>query len=322
MENIKITIIVAIYNTEKYIDKCIKSLLNQSHENLEIFLINDGSNDKCEEICLKYASQDNRVTLINKENGGQASARNIALELATGDWVGFVDSDDWVDEDMYKFLLSSAISENSDIIECGWKKIDINGRIEFETQAENQIIDRDKALFDLVCGDNKIVNTSVCNKLFKRSCVRNIRFPEVRAYEDDEFIHKAVWNTKLISIKGDTKYNYLTRPNSTMTSKFNLNKLALVEVQRNICEFLKEINSNYYYKAQKTLCSKQFYMISCLLKNSFEPKYKSIANEIENSILKSYSSYINNPIMGKNKLVLKLLKFFPIAGRIIIKFKF
>ena len=318
----KITIIVAVYNTEKYLHKCVQSIVNQTYQNLEIFLVDDGSTDSSTDICDEFANIDKRIKVIHKTNEGQGSARNLALEAATGEWIGFVDSDDWIVADMYEFLLAKALAENADIVECGWKKVSVDGSVAFTTPSESRIIDREKAIHGLVYGGVEGVNTSVCNKFFRKSCIANIRFPQVRAYEDDEFIHKVIWNAGNISINGEAKYNYLSRPESTMTAGFNLNKLALIIVQKNICEFLKENGPQYFYKAQKTLCSKQFYIIACLLKNPKLGDHKSLAFQIEQDVIESYKSYMKNPIMGNNKLVLRLFTFAPSIARALITYKF
>jgi glycosyltransferase involved in cell wall biosynthesis len=318
----KITIIVAVYDTEKYLNKCVKSIINQTYQNLEIFLVDDGSTDSSAAICDEFTSIDERIKVIHKTNGGQGSARNLALEAATGEWIGFVDSDDWIDADMYEFLLSKALAENADIVECGWKKVEVDGSVEFTTPPRNTIIDREKAIHSLVYAGAEGVNTSVCNKIFRKCCVANIRFPLVRAYEDDEFIHKVIWNAGNISINGKAKYNYLSRAESTMTAGFNLNKLALITVQENICEFLKENAPQYFYKAQKTLCSKQFYIIACLLKNPELEDHKSIAFQIEQDVIAAYKSYMTNPILGNNKIILRLYRLAPSIARALLEYKF
>lgn len=125
METKKISIIVPIYKVEQFIDKCIDSIVNQSYNNLEIILIDDGSPDRCPEICDEWAKKDSRIKVIHKENGGAASARNAGLEIATGDYIGFVDSDDWIDKDMYEFLIKQ-LPEDADFIRCSLRKIGLN----------------------------------------------------------------------------------------------------------------------------------------------------------------------------------------------------
>lgn len=120
MKNIKISIVVPIYNTSFFLNKCIESIVNQSYSKLEIILVNDGSTDNSLSICDSYASQDDRIIVISKENGGLSSARNAGLDVATGDFIGFVDSDDFVASDMYEQLLDAILASNADVAECGY----------------------------------------------------------------------------------------------------------------------------------------------------------------------------------------------------------
>ena len=116
----RISVIVPIYNTEKYLARCIESILCQTYTNLEIILVDDGSTDKSGDICDFYARKDNRVKVVHKENGGAAAARNFALNMVTGQYIGFVDSDDYTDIEMYQKLYEKAKQENADIVVCGY----------------------------------------------------------------------------------------------------------------------------------------------------------------------------------------------------------
>src|SRR4051812_34034895 len=111
----KISIIVPVFNVEKYIHDCLESILNQSFIDFELILVNDGSSDRSGVICDEYSKKDNRITVIHKENGGQSTARNRGIDLAKGDYIGFIDSDDWIDHDMYKVLYEKAIEIGADI---------------------------------------------------------------------------------------------------------------------------------------------------------------------------------------------------------------
>ena len=313
----KISIVVAVYNTEKYLSKCIESILQQTCQNIELILVDDGSTDSSLKICEEYKKKDNRVLVKSKENGGQGSARNLGLQFVTGDWIGFVDSDDWIDHDMYEHLLSIANNENADIVECGWRKIDEKGTITFESKNKYYSITGKEALKSFVYAEG-LINTSVCNKIFRKDIAISIRFPEVRAYEDDEWIHKAVWEASKITISNIAKYNYFIRSNSTMTSEFNLNKIALVTVQSNICDFVQANAPEYYNKAQKTLLSKQFYIIACLMNNAQIERNTFIQKQIESDIMKNYKSYIKNPLMFKNRVFLLLFKYLPCTARKIL----
>lgn len=319
--NILISIIVPIYNMKDYIHRCVDSILCQTHHNLEIILVDDGSTDGSTEICEEYSRQDPRIKVIHKTNGGQGSARNIALEIAQGVYIGFVDSDDWIANDMYDYLLKVAEEEQADIVECGWTKVDINGNTEYTSEDKFITLTNKEAMYLLVYGKAGIT-TSVCNKLFKNTCIGFTRFPEVRAYEDDEFIHKVVWAAHKIVITGITKYFYFSRPESTMTAGFNANKLALLTVQRGITDFLKENSPEFYYKAQKTLCSKMFYLIALLQRKNNIEDSKLYLKLVESQIFESYNSFKRNHEMGCNKVILFIYRVWPALARMIIDSKF
>ena len=117
----KISVIIPVYKVEKYLDRCVNSVLNQTLKDIEVILIDDGSPDGCPAMCEEYKKKDNRVRVIHKENGGLGYARNSGLEIATGEYIAFVDSDDFIEEDMYESLYSDAIKYNADVVLQGWK---------------------------------------------------------------------------------------------------------------------------------------------------------------------------------------------------------
>lgn len=123
MENKKISIIIPVYKVENYLERCVESVLNQTHQNLEIILVDDGSPDRCGKMCDLYSQKDNRIKVIHKENGGLSDARNVALDIATGDYIGFVDSDDYVEEDMFKTLYQLAEKYQADISSVSFYKV-------------------------------------------------------------------------------------------------------------------------------------------------------------------------------------------------------
>ena len=117
--NPKISVIVPVYKVEKYLDRCVESIVNQTYKNLEIILVDDGSPDNCPVMCDEWAEKDERIRVIHKENGGLADARNAGMNIATGDYIGFVDSDDWIEPNMYEVLLKNALKYDADISRCG-----------------------------------------------------------------------------------------------------------------------------------------------------------------------------------------------------------
>lgn len=177
-KNLELSIIVPIYKTELYLKKCIDSILNQIFKNFELILVADGSPDRCGEICDEYAKKDNRIKVIHKKNGGQASARNEGLDIAKGNYIGFVDSDDWLEPNMYEVLYNEIIKSNSIISIC---KITTSKKIKNKVK-KIKILDSKEKIFDALLRENYL-KWSVCNKLYKKEDIKNIRFLEGQIYE-------------------------------------------------------------------------------------------------------------------------------------------
>ena len=312
MNESKISVIVAAYKVEKYLHKCVDSILAQTYRNLEVILVDDGSPDSSGVICDEYASKDARVRVIHKKNGGQSTARNAALDVAQGDYIGVIDGDDWIEPSMYVVLLGEMQKESADIVQCGWYKVSPGGIKEcpFADQFR-ECYTSDEGLEELIHPKGGHLNTSVCCKLFKKEVAQKFRFTPVRAYEDDEYIFKTVSVASKIVCIHNPLYNYLNREGSTMTASFNINKLALVTIQKNICDLLKARLPERFDEMQKILCSKQFYILHCLLSNPNVDKDGKEAQALQQSILDCYNEYMRNPHMGVNKLMLRLMKFSP-----------
>ena len=136
--NSLISVIVPIYNVEKYLDRCVESIINQTYKNLEIILVDDGSPDNCTQMCDDYAKKDSRIRVVHKENGGLSDARNAGMEVATGEYVSFIDSDDYISLDFYETLFQTMIDNDSDIVECSVVKFYENGK--FDEYSDDQMI--------------------------------------------------------------------------------------------------------------------------------------------------------------------------------------
>lgn len=307
-----VSVIVAVYKVEAYIHKCVDSILAQTYKNLDVILVDDGSPDSCGAICDDYATKETRVSVIHQENGGQSTARNAALDIAKGDYIGFVDGDDWIEPEMFQKLLDISLKENADIAQCGWYKVETNGTKENpHTEQFKEVYTSKQGLDELIQSQGGHLNTSVCCKLFKRDVALKFRFSPVRAYEDDEYIFKTVSDAKRIVCIDTPYYNYLNREGSTMTATFNLNKIALVTIQNNICELIRDCYPERFPEVQKILCSKQFYILHCLLKHPEIDEKGIHAKELCYSLMMNYCSYMRNTQMGRNKLVLWMMKYMP-----------
>ena len=149
----KISVIVPVYKVEKFLDRCVESIVGQTYENLEIILVDDGSPDNCPSMCDKWAEKDSRIKVIHKENGGVSSARNAALDAATGDFIGFVDSDDWIEPDMYESLMMRIDETGKDIAVCSYYSIEVSGeRNECRCIADKAVVCKDDYFRFIVLG--------------------------------------------------------------------------------------------------------------------------------------------------------------------------
>ena len=210
-----ISVIVPVYQVQEYLEPCLDSIVNQTYQNLEIILIDDGSTDNSGVICDKYAGNDSRIKVIHKRNGGLSSARNVGLRIAEGDLIGFVDSDDWIEPDMYSYL-QSVLSENSaDIVTCAI----VTDNLTFK-QNTMTVLDKESALKSLLLDGSKIGN-SMWNKLFTRNVWEGISFPEGMIMEDAATIHKCILKTNKIVITEYPCYHYRIRQGSILHSTFS-----------------------------------------------------------------------------------------------------
>lgn len=214
----KISVIVPFYNVEKYARKCIESIINQSYKNIEIILVDDGSPDCCGKICDEYAQKDKRIKVIHKKNGGLSDARNIGIKEATGKYIGFVDSDDYIAPDMYEYLYNLIKQNNADISICGVQ--DFYEGKEFVEQLieENiEILNKEDAIKELL--NDKKIRSHAWDKLYKKELFDNIEYPKGRKMEDIATTYKLFALSEKIVLGKEIKYYYLQRNNGIMLSK-------------------------------------------------------------------------------------------------------
>ena len=303
MKNDLISIIVPVYNVEKYIDRCIKSITMQTYKNLEIILVDDGSSDKSLDLCKKWAIKDKRIIVVHSKNKGVSSARNIGLKKATGEYIGFIDSDDYIDSRMYELLLSSIKKYNSDIAFCGVKKIYIN-------ETKNSLAFPkdvfDKYYFFKHYNFNNNMNYAVWNKLYKKEIVNNLFFDNnIKVTEDGLFVMNCVDRAKLISYVNKNMYCYdCTNQNSTLHSK-NIEKfITSLDAKKEMISILKKNNIDAYIQEECDYIG-NLYKYFAKAKNrkniNFE-KYKLVAKRYINDGL------IKNKIGIKNKLKVIIYK--------------
>lgn len=214
-----ISIIVPVYNVKDYLEKCLKSICGQTYQNLEIIVVDDGSTDGSGELCDVFAQSDSRIKVVHQSNGGVSAARNKAISVAQGEYLGFVDSDDWIDNDMYEFLYQLMIQNEADVA-ISSLYIEKESKTVVKYASENLwVYNRDEAIRALV--EDKHVRNYLCDKLFKRYLFEGISFPLNRIFEDLAVSYQLFYKTKKVVMQDTPKYHYLMRAGSAMQSKYN-----------------------------------------------------------------------------------------------------
>lgn len=258
----KISIIVPIYNVEKYIEKTINTILQQSYENIEVLLINDGSTDNSKVICEKFCSLDKRIKLINKENGGLSAARNTGIKYAKGELIAFIDGDDYIEYNMMEKLYNAIKVNNADIAICNFDFVDEYGAvIKNEHVVKNQILTSEEC-FDKFIGEEYFYYVTAVNRLYKKNIFRDIKFPINKIHEDEFTAHYIFYNSATITTISETLYHYVQRENSIMNSNFSIKRLDAMEAYLDRYRFAKK----YGYKDLSKYALRQAYgiVMECL----------------------------------------------------------
>lgn len=273
-----ISVIVPVYNVENHIDRCIESLINQSYENLEIILVNDGSTDNSACKCEQWKEKDSRIILLNTENKGASAARNKGLDICKGDYIGFVDSDDYIETSMYEKLYESLIKTNSDISSCGIKRFNDQEVVDLWVSDKDREYGRDN-IFDTVYTSH--IGWAIWNRLYKRENWKDIRFEEGRTREDLEIIFRILYKTKKMSYINEALYNYYISENGVTNAEFSNKNLDMLWACEQSLKLHKE-NNNITQENR----IKQLYLDYLL-----EFYKKETTKEMDNE-LKRYSSII------------------------------
>ncbi|OLR62925.1 hypothetical protein BHF69_09680 [Anaerostipes sp. 992a] len=205
-----VSVIVPVYNIEQYLDRCIQSIVDQSYRNLEIILVDDGSKDSSGKKADSWSEQDSRITVIHRTNGGLSAARNSGIDVAKGDYLLFVDSDDWIHKDMVTFLIKN--TAKADMVCCGMLQATDIESTPMKWFKEEHIYSNMEALDLLV--ENKIFTSHVMRNLYPRSIFKDIRFPEGKVFEDIRIAHKIIMQIDSICILPEAYYYYYVREDS------------------------------------------------------------------------------------------------------------
>ena len=297
----KVSVIVPIYKVQDYLNKCIDSIINQSYKNLEIILVDDGSPDRCGEIIDLYEKQDNRIKVFHKKNGGLSDARNYGMNFITGDYVIFVDSDDWLSEDMVSNLIKTSLELNADIVQSGFyyayeDYLLYDNRYYLENMRP-VVLNRDELMYELVI--NEKVKNFAWGKLYKSALIKDISFKIGVLFEDVFWAHKVMDRVDKYVIIHKPMYYYRQRKDS-IVSTYTERNLDILKGLKERHEFIEKnyaslINESYkiifktslihYYLLikKKSVKNRDYYMndIKEYIKSNFRNIEKSLKNERE-----------------------------------------
>ena len=293
----KISIIIPVYKVEKYLDKCIESVVNQTYSNLEIILVDDGSPDNCPKICENWQKKDKRIVVIHKQNGGLSDARNFGLDKATGDFIMFLDSDDYVNVNICKELLALLKKYNADIAMCQAKYIyedeqsQDGNKVHLEENTEKEFTKNQ--LFKLAISSEIPLFMTAWGKLYKKHIFESLRYDVGKIHEDEFILHKIIAQTDKLVYTTKKMYYYLQRSNSIMGTKTSKSYQHSLEALTNRIDYyikngiheddairwIANFTRNNYLKMRRTKIDKKIQSDYLL---SFKRYYKLLKNKTKN----------------------------------------
>lgn len=295
----EISIIVPVYNVEKYLNKCVDSILNQTFKEFELILVDDGSPDNSGAICDQYAEKDSRVRVIHKENGGLSSARNAGIEVAEGKYIGFIDSDDYIAEDMYELLYNNIIKENADLSVCGIYDV-YEGKQVVEKKRIRATATAMEAMVLIFEGNN--ISVHAVNKLYKREIFEAIRYPLGKYHEDSFVIVDILDKCKTVVIDSVQKYYYVHRAESINTEEFSTKQFDFIEAW--------ELNEKKVFgrspvldeAAHQRVCFANFLILDKIIKSHMK-KNIGETKQIIAFLRSNYKFIMKNKIFTKNRKI-------------------
>lgn len=284
-----ISIIIPVYKVEPYLEKCILSVVDQTHQNLEIILVDDGSPDKCGEICDKWKEKDSRIIVIHKKNGGLSDARNVGLRNAHGEYIAFVDSDDFIAPTMIEELLAVIVNKNVEIVECDYSCFsDTVSKTEVKKESQIKTYTSEEALLRLLT-ENEF-KYIVWNKLYNKNIFRSLEFAVGKLHEDVFFTYQAFGQSKKIAKLEKSLYFYRQRNDSIMGQRISIRNLDSIEARKRQFYYMKENYPRLSVKAQLQVLGNCIYLgqkaVFCLDHETKEKVLKNIQDiydEIYNS---------------------------------------
>ncbi len=318
-----LSIIVPIYNTEKYLRKCIDSILAQTLTDFECILVDDGSTDNCPAICDEYAEKDPRIVVIHKPNGGLSDARNAGLDIAQGDYIGFVDSDDFIDSQMYETMYNIAINSVADIVESRCRLVNSLGIPIEETTArpKNISIQKYTKNYLLENFNSHGLNGIVCSNIYRKDIFEHIRFPVGKIYEDTYIVPEILDAINIVVKISNLYYNYRQLESSIMHAPFSFKSADVIDVYyRLFCFFKnKQIHNQACYALERYINTYSKIYFTIYLKHK---EYKKNFKVYKKQALSHMLEITKNPLICRfKKFTFISMHFFPnLSHKICMKY--
>ena len=316
-----ISVIVPVYNVEKYISRCIESIMKQTYKNIEIILIDDGSTDNSGKICDEYSLKDDRINVIHKKNGGLSDARNTGLDIAKGKYISLIDSDDFVSKFFIETLYNTCKNENCEIAICEYERVYEEKEEISDLENDNKVeIYNSKQMLQKIYSKDYLITTVAWNKLYKAEILKNIRYPVGKLHEDEAITYKILYGVNKVAIIRKKLYYYYYDINSIMNKKYNLKRLDILDALKERMIFFKEKNEIELFE----LSSKQY---TLALINCYVLCRRNIENseDLQKKLLKQFRDNSRDVIKYKNiklktKLVIIFASIFPkLYGKMFVK---
>lgn len=309
MELWKVSVVVPIYNVEKYIYRCIDSIINQTYSNIEIILVDDGSTDKCGEIIKDFSKADSRIKIIHKKNGGLSDARNKGMEYVSGEFVLFVDSDDWLDTKIIEEMINNCLKYNADIVQTAFyyaydDYLLLDNRI-FSKDDHIIILNNISLMSELVI--NERVKNFAWGKLYKTDLIKDIPFEKGVLFEDVFWAHKVMHRVNKYVILNQPLCYYYQRSDS-IVSTYTLKNLDIIKGLKKRHKFIEEYYKDLTDKSYKVILKASLINYNLLLVNSKKDKNGINRKEIKLYIKNNYSK-LRNAAKGDRYLLIQLFLF-------------
>lgn len=294
----KISIVMPVYNVSEYLPKAIDSVLKQTFKDFELLLIDDGSKDDSGKICDEYAKKDSRITVFHKENGGLSSARNYGIEHAKAEFIGFIDSDDFISENMYERLYEAITSNSAGMSMC--RVLDCYGGVipKFEPSNKVEVYTREEAMKEILIAEKASV--WAVNKLYKKSLFDNVRYPVGKITEDGFVILDLLSQCSRVVLVNDAVYYYIHRENSITTTKFSAKNYNTIEAWERNYEIVRENFPSVEYEAKMRVIWAYFNVLDKMIDLS-DPEDIKKRREIIKYIRSNFSFIMKCPYFHKSR---------------------